>query len=773
MYVCLLVRTPVRYSNWSNLEPDDGNINSGQATHNEDCAVINPTMDWSDVPCWNRFRFICKFLPDNGRAISFGGTLSLSDVGNKQYDDFAQGLKTNKKPTQPTIGPSKPVIEGASKTREKDDRLMMKGYSGQGPARGGEKLLTSIMKTGKANDLAAGSSSNSAAMMKGKEAGVKGGAAGAAAKNPSAQGVSVMDAGRNGLKQITNALNKAAKDVGAASESVKNAGDAAMAPAKPGPGTTGLGAIPGATGAGINGNPGLGKIGGVEALGGASGSVQKGGNGGQSAISMKAGSNAGMTSQASSSANSAAGAGGASSGGMSSGANGGAAGHVAGNGGLAQTQKVQAGVSGGSSGAATGNGGALAGGAGAAAGGAGAANAGGMGLGGGNAGGAGAVTSGQRLQRPSSSAGMGGGGQQLTLEQAAAAKQLANQIAPQLAKAYSKKFEPDMQMIQALCGRFCAKTVVAFPDGNPQQLGEACGRLCAESLLKGSPQDVMNMMAKLSNGSPAPAVSNSAVGTMGGHMQKGDNQPVGGISGGGGSNVANGGGSNGGGQSGGSAIGSSGGSSGSHSSASSGWSFSTSNSGGAVNSDSKGINLHTLGSIIAPILGLSVEGASKISVEGGQTLNTKVNEAIDTLKEQYNLKTKAASKSSTPGRVTETSTEQKEAKGYYLLKKMDGNKDTVQNSKSAKKYSLSISENKTEDASSKDKKEAPSSKGHVKSEGPSSMGHVTGSKRHMKFLSNKSLSKAKKGRKRGKHRKKSDKKSLKKHKGKSTLIVLM
>ena len=85
-------RTNVRFTNWSNLEPDDGNVKNGEATHNEDCAVINPTMDWSDLPCWNRFKFICKIAPDNGHAISFGGTLSHSDVGNKQGDSFAEGL---------------------------------------------------------------------------------------------------------------------------------------------------------------------------------------------------------------------------------------------------------------------------------------------------------------------------------------------------------------------------------------------------------------------------------------------------------------------------------------------------------------------------------------------------------------------------------------------------------------------------------------------------------------------------------------------------------
>ena len=255
--VHLIFRTPVRYSNWSNLEPDDGNIKSGQATHNEDCAVINPTMDWSDVPCWNRFRFICKFLPDNGRAISFGGTLSFSDVGNKKYDEFAQGLKGSRKPTQSSVGSSKPVVEGEPKTREKESNLMTKGYNGRGPSRGGDKLTGPIMNKGKAIALVSGSG----AMMKGKEAGVKGGAAAAALNSPSAKGASVMDAGQNGLKQITSALNEAAKNVGAASESVKNAGKAAMAPAKVGLGSTGLGAIPGVTGAGINGALVLARLG--------------------------------------------------------------------------------------------------------------------------------------------------------------------------------------------------------------------------------------------------------------------------------------------------------------------------------------------------------------------------------------------------------------------------------------------------------------------------------------------------------------------------------
>ena len=796
-----MFRTPVRYSNWSNLEPDDGNIQSGQAVHNEDCAVINPTMDWSDVPCWNRFRFICKFLPDNGRAISFGGTLSYSDVGNKKYDEFAQGLKSNMKHTRPTIGSTKPVVEGQPKTRQKGNGFMMKGYNGQGPSRGGDKLLTSTMNMGKANTLR-----NNAGMTKGKEAGVKGGAAAAALNSPSAKGASVMDAGRNGLKQITNALNEAAKTVGTVSKNVKNAGDAALAPAKVGPGITGLGSIPGVTGAGINGNPGLGKIGGVEAVGGGTGSVQKGGNGNQSPISMKPGN---ISPQSTQTGSSIAGGGGSSKL-MSPGANGGAPGHVATSGGLAQASPsgataggggptvgsngTPAGATGGGGGGGigtvpTGGTGGPAGGAGVPVGGSGAPT-------GGSSGGAqsgtmgtaapAAFQSGPGTPGAAPTGGMGGGSQQLTPEQAAVAKQLANELAPQLARAYAKKFEPDMQMIQALCGKFCGTAVVKFQNSDPEQLGRACGKVCAESLVKGTPQDVMNMMGRLANEGTPQIVNNAPrgsspefsaklpTGSIGGHMQRGENQPVGALSGntGGIGDGNNSGGSNGGGNSGAGGGNNGGSSSGSSSSSpvssnggggnggggnGGGGNVGGGNGGGGDGGGGNGINLNTLGSIVAPILGLNVEGSTKILPSGGQTLNSKVKEAIDSLKEQYNLKTNTASKSSTPGRMTEAGVEEQYAKGYFLLKKMNEGEVTEQQSIQKEKPSSSSIKNDTVEPLLRDTTDVATSKGYLKrEEGPSSLGHVTGTKREMKITidmksSRASAKKSRKARKRRKH----------------------
>jgi len=380
---------------------------------------------------------------------------------------------------------------------------------------------------------------------------------------------------------------------------------------------------------------------------------------------------------------------------------------------------------------------------------------------------------------------MGGGSQQLTPEQAAVAKQLANELAPQLARAYSKKFEPDMQMIEALCGKFCGMTVVKFQNSDPEQLGRACGKVCAESLVKGTPQDVMSMMGRLANEGTPQAINNAPYGSspqfspklptssIGGHMKKGDNQPVG-VPTGNSGNIGDGGGSNGGGNSG--AGGNNGGGSSSGTSSSS--SGSSNGGGGDGNGGGNGgggggsgnaINLSTLGSIVAPLLGLNVEGNTRILPSGGQSLNNKVKEAIDSLKEQYNLKTNTASKSSTPGRMVENGVEDQDVKGYFLLKKMNEGEGTRQQPLEKESPSSLIKKNDTVGPSVKDTTDIATSKGYLKSdEGPSSMGHVTGTKREMKITLGMKSSRAprKKSRKAGKRKKKFGKGIKRKHKRK-------
>ncbi|XP_057297863.1 uncharacterized protein LOC130628852 [Hydractinia symbiolongicarpus] len=53
-------RIPVLYTKWSNLEPDDGTMKTGSLNHDEDCTIIKPGMEWSDVRCWNEYKYICK-----------------------------------------------------------------------------------------------------------------------------------------------------------------------------------------------------------------------------------------------------------------------------------------------------------------------------------------------------------------------------------------------------------------------------------------------------------------------------------------------------------------------------------------------------------------------------------------------------------------------------------------------------------------------------------------------------------------------------------------
>ena len=860
----------MRFSNWSNLEPDDGNIKSGQATRNEDCAVINPTMDWSDVPCWNRFQFICKFLPDNGRAISFGGTLSHSDVGNKQDAEFTQSLKNNQKPKPPD---KKPVIEGTGNTRAKGDKMMIKGYNGQGPSRGGDKA--EVMMKGKSARV--GQQRDNSAMTKGKQAGVKGGAEAAIANNGgAANGASVMEAGKNGLKQVAGALNKAANNLAEASKPQMNAGNQG---AKFGPGSTGLGAIPGATGASINGNAGLGKIGGVEGAGAAPANVQKGGNGGQSATNLAGGAGG-----------QAGGGGGASGGGAAGpGANGGAPGHVATNGGLAQAPSGgnagggapggaggapggaggapggaggapsgAGGAPGGAGGAPSGAGGAPGGaggapsGAGSAPGGAGGAPVGGRPVNGGASGpaGAGVTPAGGNGGGQGPTGGGGGpagggapqgggaggapnpamqegapggmlpaptvgmsaaptvvqgggaptiaapsGGAQLSPQQAAIAKQLANQIAPQLAKEYAAKFEPDMEMIQTICGKFCSDTAMAIPGDDPSKLGKVCGRICAESLMKMSPEEVMGVLAGMKNanaaptrpmvgGSPNPLAGASRpaggdfvavppaapVGNSGGKMTSGENQPPNlGASGPAGGGVVPAGGNGGGRGPTGGGGGNTGGGSSDGGAAGAAANGGGGNGGGGVtiNLPGKDLDLQMLGNIIAPNLGLNVESNGKVTAAGGQSLSDKVSQAIDSLKDEHKLKTNTASKSLTPaGKRTKTKnieaigltesnnleatpdnkdiedssvSKQTEAiKGYYLLKKMDDNAEDDLHTSSANKHKH------TAKASSK--------------------GYVTGTKRGFKQKEKKNKPKKQNKKKKRDKRRKRKNKTKKKHK---------
>ncbi|XP_066936403.1 putative uncharacterized protein DDB_G0282133 [Clytia hemisphaerica] len=56
--------TPVEYTHWGNLEPDDGtNKRRGSLSyHNEDCAILRESGEWNDVNCNDKHMFICKKL---------------------------------------------------------------------------------------------------------------------------------------------------------------------------------------------------------------------------------------------------------------------------------------------------------------------------------------------------------------------------------------------------------------------------------------------------------------------------------------------------------------------------------------------------------------------------------------------------------------------------------------------------------------------------------------------------------------------------------------
>ena len=755
--------------------------------------------------------------------------MSNSDVGNKQFDEFAQSLKTSKKPTVPT---KKPFIEGNAKTREKGGEMMLKGYSGNGPSRGGDKAVT--MEKGKLTGFKAGEQRDNAAMIKGKQAGVKGGAEAASNGGPSgsAKGASLMEAGKNGLKQAANALNQAAKNGEQTGKAMMAPGNAALLGAKFGPGSTGLGTIPGTAGASINGNAGLGKIGGVDAAGAAPSPVQKGGNGGQSPVNLTPGGGV-----SGGGGGGAASAGGGGNGG--GGANGGAPGHVATNGGLAQAPSGGGAGGAGAGGAAPGGGvsgggapgggapGGVAPGGGAPGGGApgggapggrtpgggapgggapgggapgggapgGGAPGGGVpgggapggGAPGGGAPGGGGVPQGRPIggapqvnggapaavqQAPTvpmsgASTAPTGGGPQLSPEQAAMAKQLANQIAPQLAKEYANKFEPDMEMIQTICGKFCADAAMDLRGEDPSKIGKACGRICAESLMKMSPDEVMGVLAGMrkANGAPPspqvipaaaspgiPGQGGAPIGSTGGNMQQGENQPS---NGGGGSSNSGGGGNNGGGSNGG---GNSGGNNGGGSNWSNKGGGGSNNEGGGgglqINlGKGSGVNLQTLGSILAPSLGLNIEGNGKISVADGQTLSDKISDAIDSLKNQHKLKTSTASKSTTP----QVDTVKKKSKGLDTKDiNLNQSKNLVNKMKDdlAKGSRLKSDDNKEAEGKnlmvgaaspSNEDKEATHSKG----DGQASLGFVVGTKREMKYHKK---TKRKSKRKKRKHR---------------------
>ena len=77
------------------MEPDNGR-NSGQFPHaQENCAVLNPTFDWSDVNCLMHNKFICKFILQEDQAKTSTGSDKNSNLDGGEMRKDVNNLVTS------------------------------------------------------------------------------------------------------------------------------------------------------------------------------------------------------------------------------------------------------------------------------------------------------------------------------------------------------------------------------------------------------------------------------------------------------------------------------------------------------------------------------------------------------------------------------------------------------------------------------------------------------------------------------------------------------
>ena len=76
------------------------------------------------------------------------------------------------------------------------------------------------------------------------------------------------------------------------------------------------------------------------------------------------------------------------------------------------------------------------------------------------------------------------------------AKQIAESLAPNIVKDYAVKFLPDISLVRRICGASCGEAASKMEFGNPSELGEVCGRSCAKSLLAMSPSQFLVILQK-------------------------------------------------------------------------------------------------------------------------------------------------------------------------------------------------------------------------------------------------------------------------------------